>query len=140
MPFILSSVDVAKHLLTRRFATEAVEPTSRLRNGRLGFEEVEAAVTYFLADMHFHTALWTFLLVPSQWQLFGRGLLLCFCFLFRLELLFTRCIGLLHGALRMDTTRGERPLSTNRTDLRVVFAKDWSGLFVTHDAFPITMR
>ena len=87
----------------------------RCPNGRLGFEEVEATVAYFRADMHFHTALWTFLLR----RLSGHGLL---------QLLFTRCVGLLHGALRMDTTRGVRPLSTNRTDLPVVFTKDWSGL------------
>ena len=101
--------------------------------GCLGFEEAEATVAYFLTDRHLHIALWTFLLVPSLWPLFGHGLLLCFRFLLRLELLLTRCIGLLHGALRMDTTRGVRPLSTNRTDLRVVFTKNWRGLSVTHD-------
>jgi hypothetical protein len=47
--------------------------------------------------------------------------------------LFTRCIGLLHSALRMNTTCGVRPLPTNGTDLSVVFTNDWSGLLVTHD-------
>ena len=42
----------------------------------LGFEEVEAAVAYLFADMHFHTAIGTFLLAPSLWQLFDHGLLL----------------------------------------------------------------
>ena len=74
--------------------------------------------------MHFHTALRAFLLS----RLFGHGLLLCFGFPLCHELLFTRRIGLLHGALRMDATHGVRPLSTNRTDLLVVFTKDWSGL------------
>ncbi len=101
--------------------------------GHLGFEEVEATVAFSLADMCLHTALWTCLLGPGLWQLFGHGSFLCFCFLFRLELCFTRCIGLLHGALRMDSTCGIRPLSTNRTDLRVVFIKDRREFFVTHD-------
>lgn len=101
--------------------------------GHLGFEEVEATVAYSLADMCLHTALWTCLLGPGLWQLFDHGSFLCFFFLFCLELCFTRCIGLLHGALRMDSTCGIRPLSTNRTDLRVVFTKDRRGFFVTHD-------
>ena len=96
-------------------------------------DEVEATVACLLADVHFYAAHGTFLLAPNLWQLFGNRLLLGLRFLFRLELLLTRCIGLLHGALRMDTTRGVRPLSTNRTDLRVVFTRNWRGLSVTHD-------
>ena len=98
--------------------------------GNLGIKEVEATVACFLTDMRFPTALWAILLVPNLRQPTGYGLLLCFCFILRLELLCTRCIGLNHCALRMDSISRIGHFATDWTNSIARGLDNGCGVFV----------